>query len=914
MNICKKIFTITIFICALVNAEPLKFDDSVKQGKLDNGLTYYILHNDNPKNTAYFYLNINTGSIDEDDSEQGLAHFVEHMAFNGSRNFEKNDLIRKLKSLGVKFGPDLNASTSFMDTTYNIQISTENSENIDSALLVLHDWADGIKFPADEVEKEKGVILEEAKKDVSTRFYEKRAQHLYPNSIFSMRFPIGKNEIIANTNREKLLGYYQRMYQPEIMSIIVVGDINVENIENKIKKEFSSIKNTPITQRVSKKLQSFKAGYANLVEKEAGMDVVNVIFNDEYLPVNSTEKLKQLYIKRYISLLLELSYKKINENTQNPLIAAFGEQNLFHQRTHNVFSMDIISKDAEKSLDSLFAAIKGVRKYGFAQDDFDSVKRELINNNQTEYERNDTQQYSLSTILQYVYHGTVKLSKQDKYDLGVKILNELTLSDINEYFKKMTDKDMLVELISQDDFANINDDKVNKIYRKAKPYNFTRNSKKIRKELLENIPQAQAFLSDTFNQENQLHTINLNNGATVILKDIKTTKNKVDFLAVKKGGISNISNPQQNKIAFSLLNFGTIGNLDRYEAQKLTQGYSYTLNMGMSDIATTIRGRTATNDLEKMLQEFYIRFQEPKLLQTSFDLYKPEAISDIEKRNQTVSYRFDKEVLDLFYQDNHRVKPLEVTDINQANLDLMQKEVDKYFANAGEYLFIFSGDLNIEETKRLIAIYLANLSGQKDEINIKDDGVYAITGNKRIVRDYGDSDKSEVSITLRNDKLANYDKLNRVKFNALKDVIQSELMEKVREDDGRIYSVAVAGEYRRYPHPTALLDISFSCKEEYVDEIVEEIRSILNRIKSKGSKPEHLDNFKNATIVAVKRNSQRSEFWISDIMMDRLFDIPLYEEKAYEKEINSITQKDIQDMLKTVDVGNFFVAVLNPKK
>lgn len=914
MNIYKKIVLVVLFVCALVNAEPLKFDDSVKRGQLDNGLKYYILHNDNPKNTAYFYLNINAGSIDEEDSEQGLAHFVEHMAFNGSRNFEKNDLIRKLKSLGVKFGPDLNASTGFMDTTYNIQISTEDSKNIDSALLVLHDWADGISFPADEVEKEKGVILEEAKKDVSTRFYEKRAQYLYPNSVFSKRFPIGKNEIIADTNREKLLGYYQRMYQPEIMSIIVVGDINIDSIETKIKKEFSSIKNNKIPQRVSKKLQEFKTGYANLVEKEAGMDIVNVIFDEEYSPVNSTEKLKQLYIKKYISSLLELSYKKINENTQNPLIAGFGEQNLFHQRTHNIFSMDIISKDAEKSLNSLFAAIKGVRRYGFAKDDFDSVKRELINNNQIEYERNDTQQYSLSTILQYVYHGTVKLSKQDKYDYGVKILNELTLSDINEYFKKMTDKDMLVELISQDDFANINNDTVNKIYRKAKPYNFARSDKKVRNELLENIPQAQTFSSDEFNPDNRLHTITLNNGATVILKDIKTTKNKVDFLAVKKGGVSNISNPQQNKIAFSLLNFGTIGDLDRYEAQKLTQGYSYSLNMGMSDIATTIRGRSATNDLEKMLQEFYVRFRQPKLLQTSLNLYRPEAISDIEKRNQTVSYRFDKEVLDLFYQDNHRVKHLEVVDINQANLDSMQKEVDKYFANAGEYLFIFAGDLNIEETKKLVAIYLANLSGQKNDVNIDDDHVYGITGNKRIVRDYGDSDKSEVSITLRNDKLEGYDISNRVKFNALKDVIQSELMEKVREDDGRIYSVAVVGEYRRYPHPTALLDISFSCKEEYVDEIVKEIRNILDRIKKQGAKPEHLDNFKNASIVAAKRNSQRSEFWISDIMMDRLFDIPLYEEKSYEKEINSITQKDIQNMLKIVDVGNFFVAVLNPKK
>ncbi|MBO7370377.1 MAG: insulinase family protein, partial [Campylobacter sp.] len=222
--------------------EALNLDSDIKTGSLENGLKYYILANDNPKNSAYFYLCIKAGSIDENENEQGLAHFVEHMAFNGSEHFSKNELIRKLESLGVKFGADLNAMTSFESTTYNVQISV-NDENLKSVFLVLKDWAGGLKFDEEEIKKESGVILEEAKRDVGTRLYEKRAEYIYPGSIYAKRFPIGKNEIIANADRATLLGFYKRMYQPKFMSVVVVGDIDEAKTQNLIKEYFSDLKN-----------------------------------------------------------------------------------------------------------------------------------------------------------------------------------------------------------------------------------------------------------------------------------------------------------------------------------------------------------------------------------------------------------------------------------------------------------------------------------------------------------------------------------------------------------------------------------------------------------------------------------------------------------------------------------------------
>lgn len=896
----------------LAFADNLVFDPAIKTGTLDNGLKYYILKNEQTKNNAYFYLNVQAGSIDETDEEQGLAHFVEHMAFNGSTHFKKNELIRKLEQLGVRFGADLNASTSFQNTTYNLQINTAEKENINSAFLVLSDWAGGISFDAEEIEKEKGVVLEEAKKDVGRRFYEKRATYLYPNSIFAKRFPIGKNEIIENTDQKTVKGFYQRMYRPDLMSVIVVGDIDEEEIEQKIKSHFNQLKVSGSLKRADKTLQPFEKGFANLVEKEGGSAFIQVLFAEPYKNVDSDSDVRKILVRQYISSLLHLGFQKLNQELKSPQEVFYSNQNLFQQRNLNAFSIDIVDKQNEQSLGKIFSTIKGVRKYGFSNDDFLTVKKELLQANQTDSLREESQEKQLGDILSYIQSGNIRQDKKQKHALIERYLNEISLNEVNDEFKKITQGDYFVEIISQEpiEWTQKQIDKINK---KSNAYNFSKDFQAAT-ALIDKIPQKQAIVSETILPDNDIHKIVLANGVVVYLKDIKTTKNKINLLGVKKGGLTNLPDVQQAKMVNALLNAGNIGKFEKYEAQKITKQYSYGLSVSVNQTSTSFKGQSSKDDLEKMLQELFVRFTQPVLSQTEWEIYQKEMKSDIAKRNQTVDYRFGKEFSETFYNHNKRALSLEIEDIEKATIDNLQKTANGLFANGENYAFILSGDLDIDKTKELLQIYMANLPKNTQKDSIMDDKMRSISGKKELIRDYGDSDKAEVTLIYRNNDLQDYSIENRYAFNAMKNILQEALMEKIREENSKIYSIYVGGSFTQIPFPKASMEIYFSCKPEEVNGVLNDIDKMIAEMKKNGVKKERLDNYKKASIISAKRNAQKSEFWLSTIENHLINEMPIYNEKEYEKRIEKISMQDIQKALSFVDVGNRFVAVLNPQK
>ena len=896
----------------LAFADDLTFDPAVKTGTLDNGLKYYILKNKQTKNNAYFYLNVQAGSIDETDEEQGLAHFVEHMAFNGSTHFKKNELIRQLEKLGVRFGADLNAMTSFQDTTYNLQINTAEKENIDSAFLVLSDWAGGVSFDVEEVEKEKGVVLEEAKKDVNRRFYEKRATYLYPNSIFAKRFPIGKNEIIANTNQKTVKGFYQRMYRPDIMSVVVVGDIDEQEIEQKIKNYFSSLKNSGSLKRSDESLQAFQKGVVNLVEKEGGSQFIQVLFAEPYKAVNTDDDIRQNIVEQYISSLLHLGFQKLNQELKSPQEVFFNEQNLFNQRTLNAFAIDVVDNNAEQALQKIFSTIKGVKKYGFSQDDFASVKKELLQANHTDSLREETQERELSALLSYIKSGTVKQNKKYKHALIDKYLNEITLDEVNQRFKQITKGDYFVEIISQSPIE-LTQKQVNKINKKSKAYNFSQDFQAA-SSLLDNIPAKQAIKSESILPNDNIHKIAFANGATVYLKDIKTIKNKINFTAVKKGGLTNLPDVQQAKIVNAMLNAGNIGKFEKYEAQKITKGYSYGLSASINNISTAISGQSSVEDFEKMLQELFVRFQQPTVSKLELEIYQKEMKSDIAKRNQTVEYQFGREFSETFYHKNKRALPLETEDIEKADWQNLQNIAHQLFANAGDYSFIIAGDLDIPKVKELVQIYIANLPHTDKQDVIQDDQMRSISGKKELIRNYGDSDKSEVTLIYRNNELKNYSVENVYAFNAMKNILQEELMEKIREEDSKIYSIYVGGSLTKLPFAKASMEIYFSCKPEDVNDVLKNIDKIINDMHTKGVKKDRLANYKKASILTAKRNAQKSEFWVGTLNNYLISEMPIYNEQEYEQRIENISDKNVQNALSQVLVGNRFVAVLNPQK
>lgn len=901
-----------IFSVVAVFSQDLTFDKSILKGELENGLKYYIAENNSTKNTAYFYLNIAAGSVHESDLQQGFAHFVEHMAFNGSKHFKKNELIKIAQNMGVKFGPDLNAATSHLNTLYNLKINVSD-ENIKTAFDILHDYIDGLEFDEIEVQKEKGVILEEAKRNVLTRLYEKRADYLYPNSIYSKRFPIGKNDIISNATRQDLVNFYKANYQPKLASIAVIGDINATNIENFIKINFKNLKNSNLENKPNLSLKPFTKTTANIHDSEIGTNIINIIFHDNFLPINTKNAFKRYILDRYINALLDLSYKKINQERKSPLSVKYSNDHLFKQVKLNIFSTNVFENDFNTSLNNIFSLIKGIREFGFLKDDFESVKKQFLKSNQNRFLRNLSQNDEIYMLLDYIQNQTIKLSKKDYYDLSNEILNEISFDDVNEYFKKITQNDeKIVEFISQTP-VNLSDTQIDQIYKNATAYQ-TNKQIKTETSFLQKKLDKKPFKSEKYDKQNDFFIIDLQNNAKVILKNQKNQKNQVQFLAVKKGGATNHDDIHQAQIAIRALNSGTVGDIGKYEALKIKSNYSYKLNNFLSDTLTFAKGTSSKDDLKALLEEFYVSFNNPKLHESEFLILKQKIQNEIKEQNKTSSYRFESEFLDLVYNSNNKKRFLKIQDLQKADLKNLQEIMNLSYKNAFGYHFFIIGDIDINATKELVSIYLANLSSNPVNLQIKDDEAFSQKGSFELIKNYGDSDKSEVDMYFINDNLKEYLEENFYKYQAFSQVLRMIILEKIREDSGQIYSAAVSSKYEQYPHVRSSLLISFSCDEKNAKNIEQQIKNILQDIAKNGVHERYLNNFKKSNIIDTKIQAQTNIFWINKLANHYLYNVDIYNEKAYEKMINKINQNDIKKCANDMLNANYFLGILNPKK
>ena len=908
----KFILFISAILCFLSSANaaldpdtPLKFDENVVRGELANGVKFYILKNDIPKKSALFYLDVAAGSADENDDEQGLAHFVEHMAFNGSEHFDKNELVHTLERLGVKFGADLNAQTSFENTTYNIQAQVSD-ETLRDVFLVLRDYAGGVKFDENETQKEKGVILEEAKKDFERRFYEKRAAYLYPNSVFSRRFPIGKNEIISSATGEQLRKFYERNYLPSAISVIVVGDVDVAQIKTLIEQHFSSLE--PRGERIERDLglQPFKAGFANTYETELGANVASVLYADAYKPLTTVGALKDAWLQAYVAKLMGLGYDAMNVNSKTPLKAYFGSDDLFKRRKLYSLSANIFNFDTNATLSSLFSTIKGVREHGFSDDDFKSVKAEFINELEADLLKNDTQSSQVGAILDYVQNGNFKLSKQDEHDLSLEILNEITLKDVNEFFMRITDGARFSELISTKNLGLSEADE-NKLYESAAPFDFSGASLG-KKELAGADLKPKKF--STKKGGSGIEILTFANGAKVYLRPLKSEKNRVKIAATRRGGYARLGRARGD-ILTALLNSGTIGSLNEYEAKRLTSRFDYRLGFRMDDASSGFRGSSASGDLEAMVRELYARFSEPLIHENAFFKYKTDALSAIALRDETAQFKFREQILKSLYAEGLSQKlPVSASDVHGAVLNELQRDADEIFSGAGDFIFVLSGDFDAKLAKQALAKYVGNLKSSKEGVAPK---IQALkTRSVRLEQDYGDSDKSEVDMIFLNHELEGFDFLNTYKFQALKSVLSTRIVEQIREARGQIYSALVRSSYVQFPHITASLNVSFSCEPKNTDAIIAGVNEILKQIESSGAKDVELSNFKKAQILSIKRAAQTNDFWLGNITANALYGYPLYDEKGYAARVNAVKSVDVQKAAQMLS-SRLFTAILNPK-
>ena len=742
---------ILLLFCLAMGLFALQNDKDMLNGELKNGLKYYIKENKFPQKTAIFYLVINSGSTDEKDGEQGLAHFLEHMAFNGSRDFSKNELIKQLESLGVKFGADLNAQTSYDQTSYVLTINV-NEKNLQDTFKVFSNWIDGVKIDPKELDKERGVIMEEERQRNTPgyRLYLAQTKDIFEGSIYLKRVPIGDMNVIKSVDAKHMQEFYERLYQPRFMSFVAVGDFDKNEIKSLIEKSFSQAKNTNFYIHPEKNI-SFKSGLNifNYDSNETGMELVRLSYFDKFSPVLNEADAKRNLEDALISSLINMLYEQKNANNSSNLSTDFIAQTLQAKQKIYSFETNVLGGDFNASLKDMLGVIKGIKEFGFNKDDFEDVKKAFVANVDAKFKRSKTKKSSAyaGQILNMIENGGFVLSDEDEKKLSLKLLNEITLEDVNARFRQiLAISDERVRIFSKDSFK-LSKDEFLKLFAKTPAYNTKLSASNNDKSLGNENLEPKEISSKSFDEENGIYTYKMSNGSQVIFKPLATKKDSILFAAVSKGGTSNLTDPKLGSFAVALTNESGVGKFNNYELSKALNGKIVSYEKGIEALTQGIYGSSSTSDLSSLLAVINLEFNAPRADANVLERIKQRAKDELSKEQNLPEYKFSTEFSKFFYENNKRVAPLEMADIDALRLNELKEIIKDKFANSASYTFVIIGDTDEERLLPLIKKYIATLPKLGEAENFKDDGVRSIKGQHTFKREYQSTKRSDVGIT-----------------------------------------------------------------------------------------------------------------------------------------------------------------------
>ncbi|NLY03421.1 MAG: insulinase family protein, partial [Campylobacter sp.] len=605
---------LTLFFIILAPLFAFKLDENLTINKLDNGLTYYLYENDTLKNSVAMTLRIGAGSTDEKDSEQGIAHFVEHMAFNGTEDFSKNELIKALENLGVKFGADLNAMTSFNTTIYKLDIQNEG-ENLETAINVLVNMGFKVEFNSDDLEAEKGVIIAEDKnrQNASQRIFEASIPYYYKDSIYAKRLPIGDMDIIKGATPELMRGFYERYYQPDNAELIIVGDFNSTKMEVLIKEYFAKIKGSSVP-KIDKPIGYFNETVIfNAHDKDIASQSINFMFESNPIKANSYKNIKELTKYSFISALISDINNERKSSGKTLIYMSFYPMDLYNAKRLNTFSLSVVDVNFSASVGEFAYIVKNVSQNGFSKSAFESIKKDFLAANLVNYEQSATRQNSdiMWSLLSYIEDETTFLSPKDSYDMNKKIIDEISIEDIDLKFKDIVSKGgVIISTISKDE-VNITKDDIFEIYRSASKEETE--LKELPNTIFDQNLSAVLPIKTKFDEQNLVYTYEFANGAKLTFKHMDTDRDSIYFQAFKKGGYTNISSINDAIFAVNLSNGSGIGKYNSHEVNTITAGQIFNFKKYINKVSLGYLGSAFVGDLEDMFRAFYVEFENPKI-------------------------------------------------------------------------------------------------------------------------------------------------------------------------------------------------------------------------------------------------------------------------------------------------------------
>lgn len=923
---------LTVELSAQQADKHLPVDPKVRYGKLDNGLTYYLRHNEQPKDRADFYIAQRVGSVLEDDSQAGLAHFLEHMAFNGTTNFPGKQMSDYLESVGIRFGENLNAYTGLDETVYLITNAPVTRQGIiDSCLLVLHDWSNAISLEADQIEKERGVIREEWRtvNQATLRMWKQQLPSMFPGSQYANRLPIGDINVINNFKHDELRNYYKKWYRPDLQAIIIVGDIDVDKMEAQLKKVFADVpKPVNPAERIMYPVPDNDSPLVSIAkDKEATNTDIYIFYKHNPLPAELRGTMQGMvldYIRRVSSSMIGNRFYELSQKPDAPFMSAYAYDGpYFVAKTKDAWNVVGSAKEG-KTLDALKALVRETEKvnqFGFTPSEYERAKADLLKQYESAYKERDKQKNS-NYVNEYVNHfidGGYIPGIETEYELIKQVADGIKVEDVNKYIQSIIgDKNIVISLTGPDKEGLVypTEEELLATFNEAKGEKVEAYEETVSADpLVEELPAPGKIVSTKQNKQLGTTELVLSNGIKVALKHTDFKKDQILMTATSPGGTSLIGdNDIPNiKIINSAINLGGVGKFSQTDLGKKLAGKQANVYVSMGPDCEKVEGSASPEDLETMFQLIYLYFTQPRMDEDAFASFEERLENQLKNLHMNPMSAFSDSVSYNTYKGNPRMTRIQTADLDKIDYARIMELYKERYADASDFLFSFVGNIDMDSIKPLIEQYLATLPTLERNDAKGNESVYPrIEKGKTMKRFSRTMETPKASIVAIYSGKMDYTPENMVLLTALKQIMDIVYVEKVREDEGGTYGVRVSSNLYPFPKGQATLETFFNTDPEKADRMNTIVRDELQRIAKEGPRAEDFNKTKENMQKKYAENIQENSYWLG--ILDDYYFHGLNRETPQKEILDKMTPDKIKAVAKALlSQGNVVEIFMEPE-
>ena len=909
-------------------ATKLPVDPKVKVGTLDNGIRYYIRQNSRPEKRAELRLVVNAGSVLESPDQLGLAHFLEHTAFNGTTHFKKNDLIKYLESIGVRFGADLNAYTSFDETVYILPIPTDTARIVDQAFTILEDWAHGQLFDPTEVANERGVVREEwrGRKGAGDRMLQQWLPVAFKGSRYAERLPIGTEASIMAANPEKLRRFYRDWYRPDLMAVIAVGDFDPAAIEAKIRQHFSKIaKRTDAPVRPVYDVPANKEPLVAIAsDREATSSSVNLIYKMPATKVETVGDYRTLLIERLYLQMLNSRFSEITQKPDAPFLGAGASKSSFFARSAEAFTLAANVKDGgvDRAVEALLTEARRVDQYGFLQSELDRVKQDVLRGYERSYaERERTQ--SEAFVEEYIgnfLEGESIPGIEYEYNIVQALLPTITLADVNALVKSwITDENRVIiaQTPIKDGVAVPTRDGILAAFDRASKATVAAYTESVSGEqLVASAPAAGKIVSTKPIPSVGAIEWKLSNGARVIVKPTDFKADQVLFSAYSPGGHSLVSDADfmSAALAQQIIPMGGLGSFNAIDLDKKLTGKVATVAPTFGETTEGLTGNSSPKDIETMFQLTYLTFTAPRADSVRFAAFQNQVAPFLANRGMAPNNVYNDTIQVTMAQRAFRARPFSPATFSEVDLGKAYAFYKDRFADASDFTFVLVGNVDTVAIKPMVETWLASLPNKGRKEKSRDTGITPPKGVVQKTVYKGTEQKATTSILFTG--ACTYKPEDRFLLRALTTMMQSRLNEALRERMGGTYSPNIGGGCQRQPREQYTIQVGYGSSVENLEPLTKAVLAIIDSVNTQGVPQADVDKVKEEILRAREVEVKTNAYWLGNIAArDQAGEDLAGLGPAYDEMVRKLTAADLQRAARLYfNTSNYARFVLLPEK